>query len=69
VTEVLPWDHTYWSGKLQAELYDFDSEALRSCFPVDAVLNGLFSITSTIYGNFHPRKTDVLRWRIKKRWN
>jgi oligopeptidase A len=50
VDRVLPWDRPYWSAKMQSELYSFDSETLRPYFPVDAVLNGLFSIAQTIYG-------------------
>jgi oligopeptidase A len=47
---LMPWDRPYWSVKQQTELFQFDSESLRPFFPVDAVLDGLFRITSAIFG-------------------
>ncbi|MGD1977974.1 MAG: M3 family metallopeptidase [Akkermansiaceae bacterium] len=45
-----PWEVAYWSEKRRKELYDFDDEALRPYFPVDQVMEGLFSLTSRLFG-------------------
>ncbi len=45
-----PWEVAYWTEKQRKELYDFDDEALRPYFPVTQVMEGLFSLTSTLFG-------------------
>ena len=48
--EILPWEKIYYQELLRKEKYDFDDEVLRPYFPVDSVMKGIFSITSTLYG-------------------
>ena len=45
-----PWETTYWAEKRRKELFDFDDEALRPYFPVEQVMEGLFSLTSRLFG-------------------
>jgi oligopeptidase A len=45
-----PWDVAYTSEKLRQELYDFDEEALRPYFQLEAVMSGLFETARRLYG-------------------
>ncbi|KAH7488602.1 hypothetical protein PRIC1_007284 [Phytophthora ramorum] len=50
-TEPLaPWDLGYWSEKLKAEKYLFTDEEIKPYFPLERVLEGLFSLTSRLFG-------------------
>lgn len=44
-----PWDIAYYSEKLSLEKYHIDQEMFRPYFPLDAVLEGLFSLVSHLY--------------------
>ena len=45
-----PWQLNYWSEQLRREQYDFDGEELRSFFPIQAVINGMFDLASELFG-------------------
>lgn len=44
------WDRNYYQDYLLRNEYDVDSEEVRQYFPIDAVIDGLFSITQSLYG-------------------
>ena len=48
--EVMPWDVSFLSERLRRRLFDFDSEALRPYFPLDAVREGIFGLYGRLYG-------------------
>ena len=45
-----PWEVGYWSEKLKKERYDFDEEDLRPYFPIQSVLQGMFSLVTQVFG-------------------
>ncbi len=44
------WDVRYYQNWLMREKYAVDTDAIRAYFPMDAVTDGLFSITQSLYG-------------------
>ena len=59
---MAPWDIGYWSEKRRKALYDFDSEELRPYFPMQGVLEGMFSIYAGLYGiRFEQRPTACVK--------
>jgi oligopeptidase A len=66
--ELKPWDMTFWSQRLQEARYDFNEEELRPWFPLERVLEGLFTIVGRLYGiRFQPRD-DVDTWHRDVRY-
>ena len=45
-----PWDMSFYAHKLQMERYNIDSEVIRPYFKLDNVINGVFSLATTLYG-------------------
>ncbi|MBR6048620.1 MAG: M3 family metallopeptidase [Bacteroidales bacterium] len=67
------WDFSYLAEKLKQQRYDFDSEALRPYFPLDAVREGIFGLYGRLYGlHFVEDKTvpvyheDVRVYRVSQ---
>lgn len=48
--KLQPWDYSFYKHLLMKEKYAVDSEKVAEYFPMDAVVNGLFSITQSLYG-------------------
>lgn len=57
--ELNPWDVAYYAEKLRKDRYDFDEEALRPYFSLDAVMDGMFELVSRIYGISVRRREGV----------
>ena len=50
ITDLQPWDATFYSEKLKVEQFNLSQEALKPYFPVSKVLSGLFTIVNRLYG-------------------
>ncbi len=48
--KLKPWDIAYWSEKMKKAHFDFDEEALRPYFPLDQVINGVFTHAEKLFG-------------------
>lgn len=45
-----PWDYFFYNNHLLKTKYAVDSEKVREYFPLDRVIDGLFSVTQSLYG-------------------
>lgn len=66
-----PWDIPYYSEKLKQKKYAVDENEIRQYFPVDQVLNGLFTLVKKIFAinikeiqNFDAWHKDVRLFEI-----
>ena len=62
IEDFQPWDVTYASEKLKNKTLSLSQEKLRPYFPVEKVLQGLFSITQKLFGIKINVKTGVETW-------
>ncbi len=47
---LAPWELAFWSEKLRQSNYAFDEEQLRPYFPMDRVIDGLFTLVNRVFG-------------------
>jgi oligopeptidase A len=60
--ELSPWDVGYYSEKQRAALYSFDEEALRPYFPLERVVEGLWTLVNRLYGIRVTGEANVPVW-------
>ncbi|HEX3878228.1 MAG TPA: M3 family metallopeptidase [Bryobacteraceae bacterium] len=60
--ELSPWDIGYYSEKQRAALYAFDEEALRPYFPMERVVEGLWTLVNRLYGIRVTEEANVPAW-------
>ncbi len=60
--KLAPWSVGFFAEKLRRERYDFDEEALRPYFEVNAVIAGAFAVAERLYGIRIVEKTGVPVW-------
>jgi thimet oligopeptidase len=59
---VESWETTYYADLVRQANYDFDVRELRPFLAYDRVRDGLFEVTSTLFGFDYVRVTDVPVW-------
>lgn len=57
--EITPWNYAYHSNRLRKQRYDFDPETLRPYFELEAVIKGVFSLATRIYGVTFAEKSGI----------
>ncbi|TGZ98396.1 oligopeptidase A [Rodentibacter pneumotropicus] len=62
VTNLEPWDITFYSEKQKQHLYAINDEELRPYFPEDRVLSGLFELIKRIFNIRAVERFDVDTW-------
>jgi thimet oligopeptidase len=60
-TSVNAWERSYYSELVRRASFDFDSQSVRPYFAFDRVKQGLFDVTSKLYGVTY-RRVDVPTW-------
>ncbi len=61
-TQVDPWDIMYLLEKQRKNLYAYDVNEVREYFPLDGVLQGMFSTYGTLFGIRYDEVTDAPVW-------
>jgi len=56
------WDWRYYTEKVRKANYDFDEEALRPYFEVNAVRDGVFELANRLFGLSFERRADLPGW-------
>ncbi|WP_394202705.1 oligopeptidase A [Shewanella waksmanii] len=62
VSELAPWDLSFYAEKLKQHKYEISQETLRPYFPEDRVLSGLFYTVSQLFGLRIEEQQDVDTW-------
>ena len=60
--ELQGWDWRYYTEKVRRAEFDFDDEALRPYFEVNAVRDGAFELATRLYGLQFERREDIPGW-------
>lgn len=66
---VYAWDEFFYENYLQRTRYAVDSEKVKEYFPLDRVLDGMFRITSTLFGIEYKDVTDQAASRGRPLWH
>jgi thimet oligopeptidase len=60
--DVRGWDSAFYSERVSAEQYGFDSQAIRPYFEYRSVKQGVLDITGKLFGIQYQQVTDVPVW-------
>jgi len=67
--DLQPWDVSFWADRLRKRDFDLDSEALRPWFPLEQVLEGLFSLCNRLFGiRIEAADAEAPRWHPDVRY-
>jgi oligopeptidase A len=62
IENIQAWDVSYLSEKMRQHYYQLSQEEVKSYFPVDKVLSGLFEILNRLYGLIISEIQEFDRW-------
>jgi len=65
---LAPWDTSYWLEKYKQKKYSISNEELRSYFPAQTAVDGLFALAERLYGIRLEVQHDVSSWHPDVRY-
>lgn len=57
--EMMPWDYSYYSNKLQKRDYSYNEEEMRPYFRLENVVDGVFGLATKLYGVTFTENSDI----------
>ncbi|MDQ3880906.1 MAG: M3 family metallopeptidase, partial [Chloroflexota bacterium] len=63
-TTFRSWDRLYYTEQLRKREYDVDQAEVAAYLPLDAVLDGLLTITGDVFGVEYRRVHDARAWHV-----
>ena len=60
--KLAAWDWWYYADQVKKEMYDLDEDVLKPYFKLENVINGVFSITSKLYGLQFEERFDLPKY-------
>ena len=67
--DLRPWDVAFWAERLREHRFDYKDEELRPYFPLPRVLDGLFALTSRLFGlTVRPADGETTVWNPEVRF-
>lgn len=68
LADLQPWDVAYASEKLRQRLFDFSEEEIKPFFPLDAAMDGLFTVAQRAFGVTLRSRAGVDTWHEDVRY-
>ncbi len=65
---LAPWDINFWLEKYKQTKFSISNEELRSYFPAQTAVNGLFALAERLYGIRLEAQDDVSAWHEDVRY-
>jgi len=65
---LAPWDTSYWLEKYKQKKYSISNEELRSYFPAQTAVDGLFALAERLYGIRLEAQDDIASWHKDVRY-
>ena len=65
---LAPWDTSYWLEKYKQKKYSISNEELRSYFPAQTAVDGLFALAERLYGIRLEAQDDIAPWHEDVRY-
>lgn len=62
ITELMPWDYSYYFEKLKKEKYSIDDEMLRPYFKLENVIDGIFEVANKLFGLKFNIRNDIPKY-------
>jgi oligopeptidase A len=67
--DLRPWDVAFWAERLRESRFSYTDEELRPYFPLPRVLDGLFALTSHLFGlTVRPADGETTVWNPEVRF-